>query len=180
MSPATYTFRNEWTLPGRHAELYDVLEDVGSYPTWWPQVRAVAAVGEEVALVACRSFLPYTLHVELRPRVRDRTGGVLEASLAGDLVGHSRWVVEPDREGSRTRLRYHQLLRAAPRGRWWALLGLGFATARRARGLRREVFTWPLFADTPLVPITLSGVFSTVSGTAPDGSDFARRSMASS
>lgn len=34
----------------------------------------------------------------------------------------------------------------------FGLLGLGFAVARRARGLRREVFTWPLFADTPLVP----------------------------
>jgi len=33
-----------------------------------------------------------------------------------------------------------------------ALVGLGFAAARRARGLKREVFTWPLFADTPLVP----------------------------
>jgi Kef-type K+ transport system membrane component KefB len=32
---------------------------------------------------------------------------------------------------------------------------LGFAAARRARGLRREVFTWPLFADTPLVPVFL-------------------------
>lgn len=32
------------------------------------------------------------------------------------------------------------------------LVGLGFAVARRARGLPREVFTWPLFADTPLVP----------------------------
>ena len=32
------------------------------------------------------------------------------------------------------------------------LLVLGFAAARRARGLKREVFTWPLFADTPLVP----------------------------
>ncbi len=32
------------------------------------------------------------------------------------------------------------------------MLGLGFAVARRARGLKREVFTWPLFADTPLVP----------------------------
>ncbi len=30
---------------------------------------------------------------------------------------------------------------------------LGFAIARRARGLRREVFTWPLFADSPLVPV---------------------------
>ena len=32
------------------------------------------------------------------------------------------------------------------------LVGLGLAAARRARGLRREAFTWPLFADTPLVP----------------------------
>lgn len=35
------------------------------------------------------------------------------------------------------------------------LLLLGLAAARRARGLRREVFTWPLFADTPLVPAFL-------------------------
>ena len=34
-------------------------------------------------------------------------------------------------------------------------LVLGFAAARRARGLKREVFTWPLFADTPLVPVFL-------------------------
>jgi Na+:H+ antiporter len=32
------------------------------------------------------------------------------------------------------------------------LLALGFFAARRARGLKREVFTWPLFAETPLVP----------------------------
>jgi Kef-type K+ transport system membrane component KefB len=32
------------------------------------------------------------------------------------------------------------------------LVLLGFAVARRARGVKSEVFTWPLFADTPLVP----------------------------
>jgi Kef-type K+ transport system membrane component KefB len=32
------------------------------------------------------------------------------------------------------------------------LVGLGFAAARRVRGVSREAFTWPLFADTPLVP----------------------------
>jgi Kef-type K+ transport system membrane component KefB len=36
-----------------------------------------------------------------------------------------------------------------------ALVILGFAIARRARGVRREAFTWPLFADTPLVPAFL-------------------------
>ena len=35
------------------------------------------------------------------------------------------------------------------------LVLLGFAIARRARGLKSEVFTWPLFADTPLVPAFL-------------------------
>ena len=34
-------------------------------------------------------------------------------------------------------------------------VALGFAIARRARGLKSEVFTWPLFADTPLVPVFL-------------------------
>ncbi|OGO56972.1 MAG: hypothetical protein A2Z32_13390, partial [Chloroflexi bacterium RBG_16_69_14] len=34
----------------------------------------------------------------------------------------------------------------------FGLVGLGFAAARRARGLSRDVFTWPLFADSPLVP----------------------------
>ncbi len=35
------------------------------------------------------------------------------------------------------------------------LVVLGFFVARRARGLPSTVFTWPLFADTPLVPAFL-------------------------
>jgi Kef-type K+ transport system membrane component KefB len=35
------------------------------------------------------------------------------------------------------------------------LVLLGFAAARRARGIPSRVFTWPLFADTPLVPAFL-------------------------
>jgi len=34
----------------------------------------------------------------------------------------------------------------------FGLVGLGLAAARRARGLKREAFTWPLFAESPLVP----------------------------
>lgn len=134
MSATTYTFRSEWTLPGAPVELYDVLEDVASYPTWWPQVRAVAAVGEEAALVACRSFLPYTLHVELRPRVRDRDGGVLEATLDGDLVGHGRWRLVADTVSGRTRVRYDQSVRTTSR-----LLG---AASRVARPLLEANHAW--------------------------------------
>lgn len=35
------------------------------------------------------------------------------------------------------------------------LVLLGFAAARRARGIPSRVFTWPLFAETPLVPAFL-------------------------
>lgn len=110
MSPATYTFRSEWTVPATVPELYDVLEDVGEYPAWWPQVRAVARLDDETALVACRSLLPYTLHVELSPRVRDREAGVLEASLDGDLVGSSRWTLTP--EGDATGVVFAQQVQA--------------------------------------------------------------------
>jgi Kef-type K+ transport system membrane component KefB len=34
-------------------------------------------------------------------------------------------------------------------------VGLGFAVARRASVFRREAFTWPLFADTPIIPAFL-------------------------
>jgi len=35
------------------------------------------------------------------------------------------------------------------------IVALGFFAARRLRGLKREAFTWPLFAETPLVPAFL-------------------------
>jgi hypothetical protein len=106
VTTATYTFRSEWTVPAQTEDLYDVLEDVAGYPRWWPQVRAVARLDDEMVLVACRALLPYTLHVELSPQVRDRSAGVLEASLGGDLVGHSRWTLSPS--GAGTRMVYDQ------------------------------------------------------------------------
>src|SRR5688572_13638087 len=56
--------------------------------------------------------------------------GLISGAAAGDLSGSTLLIVV-----------------AA-----FGLVALGFAAARRARGLRREVFTFPLFADTPLVP----------------------------
>jgi hypothetical protein len=101
MPPATYSFTEDWLVPRGPEELYDVLVDVERHPTWWPQVRAVAKLDEDVALVACRSLLPYTLHLELRPVRRDREAGVLDASLDGDLVGSCSWRIAAHPEGSR-------------------------------------------------------------------------------
>ena len=99
----TYSFTEDWTVPRPRSELYDVLVDVERYPTWWPQVRAVAKLDDDVALVACRSLLPYTLHLELRPVRRDREAGVLEAALRGDLVGRCSWTLSDHPNGSRVR-----------------------------------------------------------------------------
>lgn len=96
-----YSFAEDWLVPRQPGELYDVLVDVERYPTWWPQVRAVAKLDEDVALVACRSLLPYTLHLELRPVRRDREAGVLDVALDGDLVGRCCWLVSEHPEGSR-------------------------------------------------------------------------------
>ncbi len=116
MAPAhpTYAFRSSWPVAAPPARVYDVLEDVGGYPGWWPQVRAVAALAEDVALVACRSVLPYTLHIELRPVVRDPATGVLEAALSGDLVGSCTWRVVEDAPG--TRLEFAQQVTTPG---WW-------------------------------------------------------------
>ncbi len=67
---------------------------------------------------------------------------VIDDVLALILIGIVSGAAEGDISGSTI------LIAVAAVG----LVGLGFAAARRARGLKREVFTFPLFADTPLVP----------------------------
>ena len=67
---------------------------------------------------------------------------VIDDVLALILIGIVSGAAEGDLSGSTL------LVAVAGIG----LVLLGFAAARRARGLKREVFTFPLFADTPLVP----------------------------
>ena len=123
MAGPAYTFASEWAVPAPPDEVYDVLVDVAGYPSWWPQVRAVVRLDDDVALVACRSLLPYPLHLEMRPVVRDRDAGVLDASLDGDLVGRVRWSLRA--EGTGTRMRFDQEVTVPSR-----LLGLAGAVAR--------------------------------------------------
>ena len=100
MTARDYRFRSEWVLRGPTVgEVYDALVDVEHYPTWWRSIPAVGKLDDDTALVACRSRVPTTLHLVLRPQVRDRDAGILEAELAGDLVGWSRFTLSPHHEG---------------------------------------------------------------------------------
>ena len=103
MSPP-YSFRVSWTVPFACERVHDVLVDLERYPEWWPQVRAVAKLGEDDALVVARSVLPYSLDLVLHAERRDPHH--LETSLTGDLQGVVRWYLTD--LGSGTRMDFEQ------------------------------------------------------------------------
>lgn len=117
---------------------------------------AISLIGGEalttaafVGLALAATSIGITSRVLADMGVLDRTfarvvlgAAVIDDVLALILIGLVSIVAAGDVSGSTV------LVAVAAVG----LVGLGFAAARRARGLRREVFTWPLFADTPLVP----------------------------
>ncbi len=96
---AHYEFAETWELPLSPAGVRDVLVDLEQYPRWWPQVRAVAKLGEDDALLVCRSALPYDLEIVLHAVSRDLP--TLEVGLGGDLDGFARWTLTPGPSGSR-------------------------------------------------------------------------------
>lgn len=126
-----YRFEERWLLDTTRQAAYDVLVDVAMYPKWWRHVRAVAKLGEDHALVVCRSVLPFDLHLELRPVVRDPLEGVLEVSIDGDLDGWSRFTLTPGDDG----LDVHYVQEVVTRG---PLLD----TTRFVRPLARANHAW--------------------------------------
>ena len=93
-----YTFRGTWTVPAAPEAVRDVLVDLEFYPTWWREIRAVAGLGADDALVICRSWLPYSLELHLTAVRRDLP--VLEIAMDGDLVGTARWSLSADGAGT--------------------------------------------------------------------------------
>jgi hypothetical protein len=81
-----------------------LLVDLERYPEWWPQVRAVAKLGEDDALVVCRSVLPYSLDLVLHAEHRDLTH--LETTETCDLEGVVRWYLTD--LGPQTRMDFEQ------------------------------------------------------------------------
>jgi len=127
----SYRFDHRWLLDSSRQAAYDVLVDVERYPQWWPQIRAVAHLGPERALVVCRSVLPFDLHLDLRPVTRDPDAGILEVAIDGDLVGWSRFTLTPTPGGLDT----HYEQEVETRGRV-------LQAARWFRPLVRANHTW--------------------------------------
>lgn len=118
MSRTEFRFEHAWWLPVPRSAVFDVLADVGRYPRWWPQVRAVARVDDATARVVVRSVLPYSLDLVLVRAVEDRDAGVLQAAIHGRLDGWSRWTLSG--QGPATWLRYEQQVTVQGAAMWVA------------------------------------------------------------
>lgn len=107
-----YVFEHRSWLPVPPEDVHERLVDLEHYVDWWPQVRAVASLGPDDALVLCRSVLPYDL--ELRLHARSREPGRLEVGLDGPIRGWARWRLSRAERSGRpgTLMEYHQQVRA--------------------------------------------------------------------
>lgn len=90
----------------------DVLVDLERYPSWWPQVRAVASLGPDDARVLIRSTLPYTLDLVLHAASREVP--VLRVEIGGDLEGWAQWTLTADGAGTAMRFEQEVELAALP------------------------------------------------------------------
>ena len=89
-----YRFRSVWTVDASATRLFTALEDVETYPRWWPEVRRARRVDEDTVHFTVRSVLPYDLELVAHRIRRGSDEVVLEARLSGDLEGRSRWTLE--------------------------------------------------------------------------------------
>jgi hypothetical protein len=113
---AEYVFTDTWETPAPPDRVHEVLLDLEHYVDWWPQVRAVASLGPDDALVVCRSLLPYELELALHAEQRDRES--LRVAIDGPIRGFAHWRLAPTRGG--TRLDFEQRVHAVARPFRWA------------------------------------------------------------
>jgi hypothetical protein len=109
MSLRDYCFTSSFTLGVPRAEVHAVLVDLELYGTWWSQVRAVAKIDDDNALVVCRSALPYDLELRLTAERRDLE--CLEVAIEGPIAGWAKFHLDEQGPGV-TGLRFEQVVRA--------------------------------------------------------------------
>jgi uncharacterized protein YndB with AHSA1/START domain len=95
-----YVFRTQWRIAASPDAVYAALDDVASYPQWWPEVRETVQLSQTSGQLRCRSLLPYDLVMVLAREIEDPVARVLRARLDGDLRGSSQWTVSADGDGT--------------------------------------------------------------------------------
>jgi hypothetical protein len=88
-----YVFQSIWHVRAPLADLMPVLDDLESYPAWWPEIREVRPLGGRRFQVVARSFLPYELRFVSEGEEIEPSTGVIDARLSGDMEGTVRWTM---------------------------------------------------------------------------------------
>lgn len=96
-----YVFHSVWHVAATPDELLPVLNDMASYPVWWPEIRQVHPLGATRFEVVARSLLPYELRFVSEAAPGTPAPGTIDARLSGDLDGTVRWTVTTEGDGSR-------------------------------------------------------------------------------
>ena len=96
-----YVFRSVWHVKAPINDVTAVLEDLASYPAWWPEIREVRRLAETRFEVVARSFLPYELRFVSEAAPAEPKPGVIDARLSGDLEGSVRWTITEVGDGCR-------------------------------------------------------------------------------
>ncbi len=112
MQRRRFRFSSSFNLAAPRERVHEVLVDLEFYGDWWPQVRAVAKLDDDHALVVCRSTLPYALELELT--AVSRATDVLEVRIDGAIRGWARYHLDELTPGT-TQLRCEQEVYAVSR-----------------------------------------------------------------
>jgi hypothetical protein len=96
-----YVFQSIWHVQAARPDVMAVLDDLQSYPAWWPEMREVRPLGPRRFEVVARSFLPYELRFVSEADALDLTAGIIEARLSGDMEGTVKWTVTQEGDGCR-------------------------------------------------------------------------------
>jgi hypothetical protein len=104
---ARFVLISRWRMTCSSQPIWDLLTDLESWPSWWPQVRQArllyqAPAGEAGTRVALtwRSPLGYGFTIDVLNTRRERGDDghcEIEGRSSGDLRGQGLWVLEPVR-----------------------------------------------------------------------------------
>lgn len=106
MTARHYVFGHRSHVAASPALVREAILDIEHYPRWWRQVRAVASLGPDTALVVVRAALPYDVEVTLDAVTRGPER--LEVRISGAMDGYAAWTIAPEDRG--TRLAYEQVV----------------------------------------------------------------------
>ncbi len=85
-----YSFLTTWLLDASREAVWEVLQDVERWPSWWRGVERISVLGGDRYRVAWRSRIPYELEFDFAV-ARTDPPREMEGTATGALRGTGHW-----------------------------------------------------------------------------------------